>query len=180
MKYIRQRILKLLFEMIQLDVRHYTATLLHPDYRSLKGCSNDERVACHNYIREQLKLIVKQNNDNYNETRKKRKFKSEHSSILDDFKDDASALDYNDDDSFDDDFDAKSIEYPSPIFQSDELSRYLSMKIDMQQYSSDVLTFWKSNIDELPHLSILARQIHSIPSTSAGIERQFSIAGLIN
>ena len=58
--------------MIQLDVRHYTATLLHPDYRSLKGCSNDERVACHNYIREQLKLIAKQNNDNYNETRKKK------------------------------------------------------------------------------------------------------------
>ncbi|CAF3523197.1 unnamed protein product [Rotaria sp. Silwood2] len=43
-KYIRQRILKLLFEMVQLDIRHYTATLLHPDYRSLKGCSNDDEL----------------------------------------------------------------------------------------------------------------------------------------
>ena len=125
-----------------------------------------------------MKLIAKQNNDNYNETRKKKQFKSEYSSILDNFKDDANALDYNDDDSFDNDFDAKSIEYSSPIFQSDELSRYLSRKIDMQQHPSDVLAFWESNIDELPHLSLLARQIHSIPSTSAGIERQFSITGL--
>ncbi|CAF3038879.1 unnamed protein product [Rotaria sp. Silwood2] len=62
--------------------------------------------------------------------------------------------------------------------QSDELSRYLSMKIDMKNYRSDVLTFWKSNTDELPHLSQVARQIHSIQATSAGIERQFSIAGL--
>ncbi|CAF4288181.1 unnamed protein product [Rotaria sordida] len=111
--------------MVQLDIRRYTATLLHPDYRTLKGCSNDERVARHNYTREQLK----------------KKFKSEHSSILDDFKDDTNAPDYDDDDAIDDDFDAKSIEYSLLMFQSDELSRYLSMKIDIQQYSSDVRTF---------------------------------------
>ena len=48
---------------------------------------------------------------------KEKKFKSNYSSILDDFKDNANALDYNDDDSVDDDFDAKIIEYSSPIFQ---------------------------------------------------------------
>ena len=52
------------------------------------------------------------------------------------------------------------------------------MKIDMKDYLSNVLTFGKSNANELPYLSQLARQIHSITATSAGIERQFSIAGL--
>ena len=37
--------------------------------------------------------------------------------------------------------------------QSNELSRYLSMKNDMNDYRCDVLTFWKSNTDELPCLS---------------------------
>ncbi len=52
------------------------------------------------------------------------------------------------------------------------------MKIDMKHYSSNVLAFRKSNVDELPRLSKLAPQIHSIQATSAGIELQFSIAGL--
>jgi hypothetical protein len=39
--YIRQRILALLHDMVDLDIRHYCATLLHLDYRSLKGCTND-------------------------------------------------------------------------------------------------------------------------------------------
>ena len=62
--------------------------------------------------------------------------------------------------------------------KSDELNKYVSMKIDMKEYSFDVLKFWQSNVDEFPCLSKLAREIHSIPATSAGVERQFSIAGL--
>ncbi|CAF4106232.1 unnamed protein product, partial [Rotaria sordida] len=54
--YIRQRISTLLHDMVDLDIRHYCATLLHPNYRSLKGCTNGERVECHNYVREQLIL----------------------------------------------------------------------------------------------------------------------------
>ena len=52
------------------------------------------------------------------------------------------------------------------------------MKIDMKEYSFNVLKFWQSNADEFPCLSKLARETHSIPATSAGVERQFSIAGL--
>ena len=40
--------------------------------------------------------------------------------------------------------------------------------------------FWKSNCDKFPHLSELASQIHSIPATNAGVERQFSSAGLVS
>jgi hypothetical protein len=43
--------------MIVLDVRHYCANLLHPKYRSLRSCSKEERLKCHQYIREQMKSI---------------------------------------------------------------------------------------------------------------------------
>ena len=65
----------------------------------------------------------------------------------------------------------KGIEYSLPVTQSDELSKYLSMKIDMDEFSSDILTFWENNASEF---SRLARQIHSIPATSAAVERQFN------
>ena len=162
--------------MFELDIRHYCATLLHPDYRTLRGCTNDEKVACHQYIRERLK-IISQESINNDEPQKKKRFKFEHPSLLDDFKDDPNAIDDEEDD--DDDDDAKSVEYSLPMAKSDELNKYLSMKVDMNQYSSDVLMFWKSNCEEFPHLSKVARQIHSIPATSAGVERQFSSAGLI-
>ena len=71
----------------------------------------------------------------------------------------------------------RSVEYSLPVTKSDELNKYLSMKIDMKEYSFVVLKFWQSNVDEFPYLSILAREIHSIPATSACVERQFSIAG---
>jgi len=65
-----------------------------------------------------------------------------------------------------DDCDTRSIEYSLPSSQSDELSRYLSMKIDMKGYLSNVLTFWTANANELPYLSQLARQMHSITVTT--------------
>jgi hypothetical protein len=37
---------------------------------------------------------------------------------------------------------------------------------------------YESHVEELPNLSILTQQIHSISATSAGIKRQFSIVGL--
>ena len=54
----------------------------------------------------------------------------------------------------------------------------MSIKIDMKDYRDDVLIFWKLNAADLPNLSLVARRIHSIPASSAGIERQFSTAGL--
>jgi hypothetical protein len=159
--------------MVDLDIRHYCATLLHPDYRSLKGCTNEERIECYAYVREQLELVEKKHKNN-NQTQDNKLLKPEYSSFLDDFKDDGNT--YNDE--WDDDYDTRSIEYSLPMNQSDELSRYLSMKINMNDYAYDVLNFWKSNTDQLPCLSQVARQVHSIPATSAGVERQFSIAGL--
>ncbi|CAF1169686.1 unnamed protein product [Rotaria sordida] len=52
----------------------------------------------------------------------------------------------------------------------DEQSVRISKKIEMKNYSSDVLRFWKRNADELLYLSKVARQMHSIPATTARIE----------
>ena len=69
----------------------------------------------------------------------------------------------------------EGIEYSLPVTQSDELSKYLSMKIDMDEFSSNILTFWETNASEF---SRLGRQIHSIPATSAAVDRQFNTARL--
>ncbi|CAF3384045.1 unnamed protein product [Rotaria sp. Silwood2] len=175
--YIRERIFELLNSMVDLDVRHYSATLLHPDYRSLRGCSNEEKMECHNYIREQLKLIGKEYSNSNDLTQQQKRIKTEHSFILDEFKDNPNVLDVDEAED-DDNFDTRSIEYSSPAIQPDELMRYLSMKIDMKDYSNNILTFWKLNVNEIPSLARIARRIHSIPATSASVERQFSIAGL--
>ncbi|CAF3901464.1 unnamed protein product [Rotaria sp. Silwood1] len=175
LKYIRERTSVLFSNMLELDSRHYCATILHPDYRTLRGCSTHEKMMCHQFIREKLKNMHQPSIKIDSESQKNKRLKTDQLSILDDFKDDPEASE-NDDCSDDDD--VKSVEYSLPITKSDELNKYLSMKVDMKQYSFDILEFWQSNADEFPCLSRLAREIHSIPATSAVVERQFSIAGL--
>ena len=40
--------------MFELD---YCTTILHPDYRTLRGCSTHEKLMCHQCIRERLKTM---------------------------------------------------------------------------------------------------------------------------
>jgi hypothetical protein len=166
--------------MITLDVRHYCATLLHPKYRLLKICTENERVQCHKYIREQLNLIrstttttttsvdalsqpptkkFKRNEDFFS------RFEDDYPSNIRSPEDDQSSND--------------SDEYDYDIKQSDELDRYLIMDIDKTVLLNDPLTFWKAQSQQFPLLSKLAKQIHSIPATSTSVERQFSAAGLV-
>ncbi|CAF2133192.1 unnamed protein product [Rotaria magnacalcarata] len=166
--------------MLDLDHRYYCATILHPDYRTLRGCSTEEKMACYRYIREQLKIMNEETINNDIELQKNKRIRASHLSMLDDFKDDPEATDNDDEHNNDDnEDDLKSVEYSLPIMKSDELNKYLGMKIDMKEYPSDVLLFWKRNADEFPCLSKLARRTNSIPATSAGVERQFSTDGLI-
>ncbi|CAF1565237.1 unnamed protein product, partial [Didymodactylos carnosus] len=57
LSFFRTRTVQLLNLMFTLDIRHYTATLLHPRYRKLKTCSNLEIRNCHKYVRQQMALI---------------------------------------------------------------------------------------------------------------------------
>lgn len=60
--------------------------------------------------------------------------------------------------------------------KADELDKYLKMPIDDKFKVANPLVFWQNHQDKLPYLAKLARQIYSIPATSAGVERQFSSA----
>jgi hypothetical protein len=74
--------------MFELDLRHYTATLSHPRYRKLKGCSNAERDEVYDYVREEMKRIIYESNrykDTASPENKKRKVQR---SILQDYEDD--------------------------------------------------------------------------------------------
>ena len=55
------RILELLNFMFQLDIRHYVATLLHPRYRQLRGCTKSEREQTYKYIHKRMNQVIKDN-----------------------------------------------------------------------------------------------------------------------
>jgi hypothetical protein len=161
--------------MFELDLRHYTATLLHPRYRQLKGCSNAERDEVYDYVREEMKRIsyeLKQKQqDVVSPEAKKRKVQL---SILEEYEDDDDInLSKSDDDS------SGSEEFSYKALQPDELTRYLSMNLDRSTLSSNPLEFWKQHQGLFPILSLLARQIHCIPASSAAVERCFSCSGFI-
>ena len=81
-----------------------------------------------------------------------------------------SLLDYSDDEDDDDnercDMEVKGCET--------ELQLYID-----SQKSDDVLRFWESKKSVFPRLYAITRQIFSVPATTAGVERLFSIAGYI-
>ena len=63
--------------------------------------------------------------------------------------------------------------------KDDEVDKYLSMHIDPDQIPNNPLLFWKENQKNLPLMAKLARTIHSIPATTASVEREFSASGLV-
>ncbi|CAF4163573.1 unnamed protein product, partial [Rotaria sordida] len=177
--WFRERLLKLIDELFVLDVRHYCATMLHPKYRLLKNCTEEERSQCHKYVREQLKIIRDSDStiDAYKQTAvpPPKKFKTADT-LFDRFEDDCP---FDTSDEKVQLIDYSSDEYEFNIKQSDELDRYLIMPIDKSSLTNNPLDFWKTQSEKFPLLSKLAKQIHSIPATSTGVERQFSSAGLI-
>ena len=163
--------------MFTLDIRHYCSTLLHPKYRSLKGCTEYERSQCHKYIREQLNMIRSSTttlNQETNEPEPKKFKKTED--LFSRFEDDCplntSIIQH-------DESGGESDEYDFDVKQSDELDRYLVMDIDKSSVSNGPLAFWRLQSENFPLLSRFAKRIHSIPATSASVERQFSAAGLV-
>lgn len=177
LRILRERTLELLDLMFELDVRHFAATMLHPKYRQLKGCSKEERNQACNYIREEMNKIMK--NDRSNDlftiepTTKKQKIEK---SILEEYED-TSENESDLEEKEDDNSDSDAVDYKSS--KPDELSKYLDMHIDKTELSQNPLDFWKANRTIYPILARVARKIHCIPATSAAVERQFSSAGFV-
>ncbi|CAM4812822.1 unnamed protein product [Rotaria magnacalcarata] len=168
------RIRCLLNEMFTLDIRHYVATVLHPKYRSLKLCSINERQESYAYIRQELKLINVECNKTDQQLANQpvqKKFKNDLFSRFE--SGDFIGVEENEEEPEDTDLDSPRGK------KTDEHDRYLNLDIDKSKLESNPLSFSKEYQDEFPRLSRYARSIHSIPATSASVERQFSEAGLI-
>ncbi|CAF1483516.1 unnamed protein product [Adineta steineri] len=176
LRIIRERIVELLDLMFQLDVRHVVATMLHPKYRQLRGCSQDERNQACQYIREEMNKIIQ--SDRFNDPRTtepiKKKQKIEKS-ILEEYED--TTENESDLSEKQDDIDSGIFDY-KPV-KADELSKYLEMYIDKTKLSQNPLEFWKEHRNTYPILARVARKIHCIPATSAAVERQFSGTGVV-
>ena len=177
---IRLRILKLFESMFELDSRHYCAALLHPCYRQLKGCTNTERDETHRYLRARMARIMnrfkqqqqqQQTNDDTHPQAKKQKFQH---FILRQYEDDDCIVQDNGQDNS-----SGSEDFPYQAPPPDELSRYLAMDIPKKLMVENPLNFWREYREHYPILSMLARQIHCIPASSAAVERCFSSAGFI-
>ena len=66
----------------------------------------------------------------------------------------------------------------TPATVKNELEKYLRMNIEDVYKQPNPLPFWRDHQNKFPGLALLARRLFSIPVTSAGVERQFSSAGL--
>ncbi|CAF1080327.1 unnamed protein product [Adineta ricciae] len=174
-KFFLNRMRGLFNEMFELDIRHYSATLLHPKYRSLKACTYTERAECYKYVRQQMQLIyIEPNESNQKEVEEPaaKKFKGD---LFRRFESDGSDVRQEDGGESGN----ESEEYPISSRKTDELDRYLNLEFEKLKLSSNPLTFWNDQHDKFPLLSCLARRIFSIPATSTSVERQFSGAGLV-
>ncbi|CAF4235567.1 unnamed protein product [Rotaria magnacalcarata] len=150
-KWFRERFLILIDEIFCLDVRHYCATLLNPKYKLLKFCTKGERTRCHEYIRQQLKILT-----DVGTTAKSYKTPSEPQQKVFKTADTIFACfedDYSNDEVQNDlqDSPYESDEYEFNAVQFDELDRYLILNTVKPPYSGHLSDFPKvSTIQRCP------------------------------
>ncbi|CAF1396390.1 unnamed protein product [Rotaria sordida] len=162
--FFRKRLIQLLRCKFTFDEKHIAAAVLHPLYRKLTFATTYSKNISHLYIREQLNDIFGLNQQHF--TTNSEPVKKKHKSMEDQF------ADPDDDDSCD----VKST--PTTTIKNDELEKYLRMNIEDVYKQPNPLPFWRDHQNKFPGLALLARRLFSIPVTSAGVERQFSSAGL--
>ncbi|CAF1401882.1 unnamed protein product [Adineta ricciae] len=174
-KFFLNRIRGLLDEMFELDIRHYSATLLHPKYRSVKACTWTERAECHKYVRQQMQLIYIELNESIQKEVEEPTTKKFKGDLFRRFESDGSDVPREDGGESRN----ESEEYPISSRKRDALDRYLNLELEKLKLSSNSLKFWDDQHEKFPRLSSLAHRIFSKPATSTSVERQFSGAGLV-
>lgn len=155
---------------------HWIAAVLNPRTRMLKMATDSERAHAYSLVRaEAAKIMDKQHEENptivnlassNSETPPRKKFKSYTTQ-------------------FDDDNDlegtAENITTSKRVRR--ELDMYLQMNIinyvSSTEDNDNPLLFWKEQENLLPCMHKLAKQVFSIPASSAAVERSFSSAGVI-
>jgi hypothetical protein len=144
---------------------HYASNMLHPKYRHLKKTNSYDKHSCKSFIRQMMKKVLDRensmpvspssssSNDTSQSCSKKRK-------------------------RFGEDYETGNVSDEYDI-DDDELERYLCKRLDATNLPDNPLEFWKNNNMEFPILAKVARQIFSIPASTAMVERSFSAGGNI-
>ncbi|CAF1209747.1 unnamed protein product [Adineta ricciae] len=166
MLFFRTRINHLLETMIELKVEHFAAAMLHPRYRHLKACTSQEIKKCKEYIQKEMRSVSYQMKND--------------SSISSTSTNDPKLPPKKKQKRFGHQFESGNIsdEYDDRE-EEERLDKYLSMRLDLEKIQDDPLIFWKQHDKTFPTLSVLARRLHSIPATTASVERSFSGGGQI-
>ncbi|CAF3426928.1 unnamed protein product [Rotaria sp. Silwood1] len=162
--FFRKRLIQLLKSKFTFDEKHFAAAVLHPLYRKLSFTTKYSKNIAHLYIREQLNDILGLHQQHF--TTNSEPLKKKHKSIEDQFADP------------DDNNSCEGNLTPTSTIKNDELEKYLRMNIDNVYKQPNPLPFWRDHENKFPGLALLARRLFSIPVTPAGVERQFSSAGL--
>lgn len=165
LQFFRIRLARLVEEMFSFEPIHYASNMLHPRYRHLKKTNNYDKHSCKSFIRQMMKDVVDReksmsvsstlssSNATFGSSSKKRKH-------------------------FGEDYETGNVSDEYDI-DDDELEKYLGKRLDLANLPENPLDFWKNHQMEFPILAKVARQIFSIPATTASVERSFSVAGNI-
>jgi hypothetical protein len=145
---------------------HYASNMLHPKYRHLKKTNNYNKHSCKSFIRHMMKKVVDRDKSN--------PISSSSSSSSND----PSQSHSHKRKRFGEDYETGNVSDEYDV-DDDELERYLCKRLDTTTLPDNPLEFWKNHNMEFPILAKVARQIFSIPATTASVERSFSVAGNI-
>jgi hypothetical protein len=165
LRFFRLRMSRLMEEMFSFEPIHYASNMLHPKYRHLKRTNNYDKNTCKSFIRQMMKKVI--------DREKSISISSSLSSSNDIVESCSKKPKY-----FGEDYETGNVsdEYDT---DDDELERYLGKRLDVTNLSDNPLNFWKKHKMEFPILAKVARQVFSIPATSACVERSFSASGNI-
>jgi hypothetical protein len=145
------------------------------------SCSKNEIEQTYKWVREELKKIIIDGSIKNSFVLESSLKKNKKSSLFEIFSNSSiinSTHTISDVEEEDDDEDLDSY-----MSAHDELNDYLFLlkktENEPESKNEDPLAWWKKHSNHLQKLSILTRQLFSIPATSASVERQFSSAGII-
>lgn len=138
-------------------------------------CNETERSECHSYIRQRIKTIPSEQIESIEQESNLPAVKRFKGDLFSRYESNT----FDNDAELGGESGNESEEYPVVSKKTDELDRYLTLDLEKSKIDPNPLLFWNEHKQKYPRLSRLARSIFSIPATSAGVEREFSSAGMV-
>lgn len=182
---LKQTAMLFLDQKWPITIVHKVATFLCPKFKNLSFLNVSERQEVHAHAREMIRKF----NESVSITRTTACISSSAAAASDHNYGATGVQTHktnftNDLSEFEDEVGTSNAQVPV----NDEVTKYINSnfqdgllgEIDKDAVGGiDLITFWKSRVDEFPGLSTLARCILCIPASSASSERAFSISGRV-